>query len=334
MSANLFDFIAAGWLNKAIAVAARLGVADIVEDGPKTCEEIAAATNANRDVLLRLLRLLASHDVFEQCADGRFKNSALSETLRTGHELSIRHFYMLAGEEYYDAWAGLLHSVKTGEPAFPHVFGGSIYDHMDKNPEAARVYDLAMRDLARPVGFLLARRHDFTKAETIVDIGGGRGEMLSQILAVHKHASGICIDRADVCARAERDVDPTLAGRLRFAPGDFFEAVPAGGDIYILKNVLHNWNDESALRILRSVSKAIAADRAARLLVIEPLVEPDSTSRRGLMNALFQIVICEEGTRERTAADLGALLNRAGFEVVSTQILPTGHSVVECAQSA
>ena len=338
MTTTLFDLIAGSWLSKSIAVAARLGIADVLGTGPMAADEIAATVGANPDALLRLLRLLASQQVFALDAEGRFLNSPLSEQLRTEHALSLRYFFILSGEEYYDAWGRMMHTMTTGQSAFPAVFGGSIYEHMATHPETARVYDLAMRDLARPVGYLLARQHDFSDAETIVDIGGGAGEVLMQVLAVHVSARGICFDRSDVCARAMDDGrnDPNVCARLEFRPGDFFVEVPAGGNVYLLKNVLHNWNDDACVTILTNIAQVLRATRPApsgrppRLLVIEPVVEKDSRSPQHLMNALFQMVICQDGTRERTLALFAALLERAGLRMIDSQALPTGHSVIVC----
>ncbi|WP_443689982.1 methyltransferase [Polyangium jinanense] len=251
----------------------------------------------------------------------------------------MRHFCMLAGEHYYDACGALLHTVKTGEPAFRHVFGGSIYDVMMKDPEAALVYDKAMADLTRPVAALVAARHDFSGVSTIIDVGGGSGTMLAGLLSAHKHLRGTCIDREDVCARAAAALrasgDEDLADRLSFHGQSFFESLPEGGDVYILKNVLHNWGHDSSLRILRQIAEAMrrkvaSGGRAPRLLVIEALVEGTDTSLRKLVDALFQVALCEEGTRERTEAEMRGLLGEAGLGVVAIQQLPTELAVIEC----
>jgi hypothetical protein len=326
---DLLQLATAGWLSKSLAVAARLGIADLLENGPLTNDEIAAATKTHADSLLRLLRMLAGFGVFRRQEDGRFANSALSETLRTSHPMSMRYFCILSGEEYDRAWDGLLHAVRTGESGFAHIFRGSIYDYMDRNPAAAEVYDRAMEDLSRAAGALLAREVDFSAVRRIVDVGGGSGIMVRQVMKAHPHVAGVVLDRDEVCRRAEgASVGAEFGGRLTFQPGDFFADVPRGADLYLLKNVLHNWNEESCLRILGAVQAAMKGSKA-RLLVIEPLVEPDDTSPRLLVNALFQIVMCEQGTRERTKGEMRAMLAAAGFAVVSTKALPTGHTVVE-----
>lgn len=324
---ELIQMAGAAWLSKSIAVAARLGVADILESGPKSCEEIAAAADCHDESLQRMMRVLATFGVFAATEDGRFGNSPVSEQLRTAHPMSMRYFCMLSGEEYYDAWGGLLHTMKTGESAFPKVFGGSVYDLMDRNPETARVYDHAMQDLARPVGMLLARDYDFRNLRKVVDVGGGSGIVTRQVLKFHPHLEGVVLDREDVCTRAAASVNGEFKGRLTFQSGDFFAEVPADGDLYILKNVLHNWNEEHCARILGSIRRAMQPE--AKLLVIEPLVEPEDVSPRKLMNALFQIVICQDGTRDRTQAEMRTMLAGSGFDVTNIKVLPTGHAVVE-----
>lgn len=325
---ELFQLVGAAWLSKSIAVAARLGIADILENGPLTCEEIAAATESHPESLLRLLRVLGAFGIFAATEDGKFTNSPMSDQLRTNHPMSLRHFCMLSGEEYYDAWGGLLHTIKTGESAFPKVFGGNVYELMDRNPETARVYDNAMQDLARPVGMLLARDFDFRSAKKVVDVGGGSGILTRTVLKFYPHVEGVVVDREDVVARASENANGAFDGRLSYETGDFFDSVHEGGDVYFLKNVLHNWNEESCAKILGTVRKAMTAEKA-RLFVIEPLVENEDTSPRKLMNALFQIVICQDGTRDRTQAEMRTMLAANGFDVVDVKYLPTGHAVVE-----
>lgn len=324
---ELFQLVGAAWLSKSIAVAARLGIADILEKGPLTCDEIAEATGAHSESLLRLLRVLGAFGIFAATEDGKFVNSPMSEQLRTNHPMSLRYFCMLSGEEYYDAWGALLHTIQTGESAFPKVFGSNVYELMDRNPETARVYDHAMQDLARPVGMLLARDFDFKSIKKVVDVGGGSGILTRTVLKFYPHVEGVVVDREDVVTRAKESVNGEFNGRLAFKTGDFFDNVEEGGDVYFLKNVLHNWNEESCAKILGTVRKAM--HEKARLLVIEPLVENEDTSPRKLMNALFQIVICQDGTRDRTQAEMREMLSANGFHVVDVKYLPTGHAVVE-----
>jgi C-methyltransferase len=330
---------AMAWFSKAVAVSARLGVADLVGDGSMSHADIAAKLDCDPAAVRRLMQVLALVGVYTLDPDGRYRLTAMAQPLRSDHPESKRHFCMLAGETYYDVFGGLLHTVRTGEPASPLVLGGSIYEHLDANPEAGRVYDRAMAELAAPISAALVEQHDFTRVRSVVDVGGGNGAMLKGILARQAGLTGVCADRADVCVRAERELresaDAQLTGRLSFQPIDFFQAVPPGADRYLLKNVLHNWSPDSGERILATIADALrhtAAQRGPdepepRLLVIEPLIDTEQDGWR----ALFQMVVCAPGTRGLSTGDLLGMLQRTGLVVRSTQRLGTEHTLVECA---
>lgn len=325
------------WISKSIAVAARLGVADHLNGRTLPYPELAKFCEADPDGLLALMEALVSVGIFTRRADGTFANSEQSELLKTDHPRSKRYICMLLGEMYYDAWGDLLHTVLTGGPSSHRVFGSSIYEYMDKHPEAAEVYDRGMETLARPVAEELARSYDFSQARVIVDVGGGNGQLLKSVLAAYPEAKGICADRPDVCERAEAGLaaGAPVAGRLSFRPVDFFERVPDGGDVYILKNVLHNWSAESGLRILAAIRDAMRRTRdadaigheAPALLVVEPL-RGSEDNVASAMRALFQMTICEEGTRLRTHDELRSQLGAAGLTAGSTTMLAGGYSVM------
>ena len=324
-----------GWLSKAVTVAAELGFADILGDEALTAAKIAGLSGANPDAAQFLMQWLASVGVFQCDSEGNFSNNALSDPLRSNHPQSIRHLCMLMGGMYYDAWGGLTHTVLTGKPAFSHVFGDSVFPYKETHPEQAMTYDRAMEDMARPVGAALLECFDLSAIRVVVDVGGGSGTMLRRLLAPHEQLRGICADRADVCRRAAAEpeslADREIAGRLSFEPIDFFTTVPANGDLYILKNVLYDWNDDSRLRILESIRQAMRQTAALddrpgsaqpRLLVIEPLIDP--------ARSLFQMVICEEGTRGLDESGMRSLLQRAKYDIASVKYLPTQHTVYEC----
>jgi C-methyltransferase len=324
-----------GWISRSLAVAARLGIADHLADGPKSAEDLAKLTEADPEAMRYLLDALGVMGVFQLGEDGLFRNSESSEALRTDHPESMRYYCILGGEMYYDAWGELLHTVRTGEPASKAKFGSSIYAHMDADAEAGDVYDRAMADLARPVARELAKDYDFTGRRKIVDIGGGSGQLLRGVLAAYPDAEGLCTDRADVAERAAAEhaaaaSEDDVEKRLSFAAADFFEEVPAGGDAYVLKNVLHNWSPDSSVKILHTVRAAMTATRETGtdpvLLVVEPLAEHDNVAA---IRSLFQMVICEEGTRPRPEAEMREQLETAGFTVRSVRQLATKHSVVE-----
>jgi hypothetical protein len=339
MDLSVTELAGAAWLSRALGVVARLGVADLIEERPLSLEELAERTGTHQEALGYLMRLLVMTEIFGQDAEGRYLNTAKSGPLRTDHPESMRYFVMLSGEMYYDAWGGLLHTVRTGESASWHVLGGSIYTYMENHPDAADAYDKGMEDLARSAANHLATEYDFGSARTLVDIGGGNGALLRRILTAHQELRGIVVDRADVTERAAKELETTeesgLASRLSFQAGDFFTELPAGGDLYLLKNVLHNWNAENSVRIISTIGQAMAATAAdagegrpaPRLLIVEPLIEHDVDP---VVRALFQMVICEPGTRSRSEADIRAQVTAAGLTVDAVTHIGTGHSLIEC----
>ena len=321
-----------GWLASAVAAAAALGIADLLEQGPRRAGDLAEATGTSAPVLTQVLRALAHVGVFQEDADGRFSNTADSELLRSSHPHSQRHFVQLAAGDYQRVMLALAHALRTGEPATGPALGGTLYEYLERSPAAADIYDRAMDELARPVADAIAAGRDFSRARLIVDVGGGRGALVKAILRRYPDARGICADRGSVAARAsaalERE-EPDLAPRLAFAATDFFREVPAGGDVYLLKNVLHNWNDESAVGILRTIRAAMTRD--ARLLVIEPVGMPP---RYEAADALVKTILGERGTVTRSAADLRRLASASGLREISAYVPDSGFAVIEAGVDA
>jgi hypothetical protein len=319
-----------GWVAAAVSAAAELRIADRLDAGPKSVEALAAEAHVEPRVLLRVLRALAMHDVFEEQADGRFANTEESRVLLTGQPGSMRAFCQLAGGLYQRIFDDLPHALRTGEPATWRALGGPLYAHLDAHADVADVYDRGMEDLAQFVGPLLAKRVPLDDVRTIVDIGGGRGTLVKALLARLPGARGVVLDRASVCDRAAADVaktDPAMAARLEFRAGDFFADVPQGADLYLLKNVLHNWNDEHAGAILATIRRAVSD--SSRLFVLEPPAEGQAGGAFQRLDDLMQVVICDPGTVARTEEELRALLSGAGFAVAGVTPLKTGHVVLD-----
>jgi hypothetical protein len=321
-----------GWIASAVGAAATLDIAEHLGAGPRSARDLAGATHTDERVLKRMMRTLVVAGLFAREEDGRFANTPDSELLRDGHPQSMRRFCMLAAGDYQRVFQELLHSLRTGEPAARQALGGTLYEHLERMPEAAAVYDRAMEDLARPVGAALCEVIDFSEVRTVVDVGGGRGTVLMALLAAHPALRGICVDRPSVCARAQEELTrqaPSIAARLDYRPGDFFTEVPADGDIYLLKNVLHNWADAPSIRILTSIRAAMTARSAARLLVVEPLLDGPMPAIYKVLDDFMQVVICEPGATARTSADLRGLLLASDLDVVKEDTLNTGHSVLQ-----
>ena len=317
------------WASQALYVAAKLGIADLLADGPKPVEALAADAGLNTQALYRLLRALAGVGVFAEDEQGRFHNTPLSKTLETSAPGSLRPFVIMLGEpESWRAWGELLHSVQTGRPAFEHAFGAPLFAYLAAHPEPARIFDEAMASRsAAEIGAVLDV-YDFSSAGRIVDVGGGNGALLTAILETCPHAEGILFELPAVIDRARVTLSghPT-APRLRFEAGDFFDTIPSGGDIYLLKKIIHNWEDDRAEAILRACRRAMALD--SRLLLMELVVPPGNEDSFAKLLDLFMLVW--PGGRERTENEHRKILGAAWLSL--TRIIRTESpvSIIETA---
>ncbi|MFE6051658.1 methyltransferase [Kitasatospora sp. NPDC056446] len=331
---EILKLAVSGWFARALAVAARLEIADILDGGSMTSAELAKRTETDPDVLYRLLQMLTVPGILERDGE-KFRLGEEWASLRADHPFTQRHFAILSAELYDDAFGGLMHTVKTGRSGFEKVFGESLYGYLETHPETAELFDQGMVDLAAPVAHCLVQQHDFAGLSTVVDVGGGSGGLLPGILAANPGLKGVVADRASVCSRGTaalgRVRDQEVLDRISYVPSDFFASVPAGADRYLLKNVLHDWTYDNCVRILRTIATAMAESPAgARLLVLEPLVENDIDGWR----AMFQAVACDEGTLGLDEPAMRRALEEGGFTVESVTQLPTGHKVLEAAPRA
>lgn len=299
-------------LTQAIGVVARLGVADLLVDGPRTAEDLARATRSNPQALYRVLRLLASEDVFAEVIPQRFALTPLSQLLRRDVVGSMRARVIIEATEWSAAWAQLPYSVATGKPAFEQVFGAPPFAYYAEHPEAADLFDATMASMTERVTASLVAACDVSGAQTVVDVGGGRGALLIAILRANPHLHGVLFDRPSAAAGAR----PALcaggvADRTTFAAGDFFDAVPAGADAYLMKFILADWDDADAIRLLKTCRRAMH-DRA-RLLVFEMIIPPGNEPFYGKWTDVNMLVML--GGRERTADEYRRLFNAADLEV-------------------
>ena len=323
----LLDMIVGGWLSQAVYVVAKLGIADLLDSGPKSAAELAGEVGADADSLHRVMRALASISIFTAQDDGRYTMTPLAEGLRSGAPL--RDFAIFCGEEWHwRAWGHLLHSVRTGQPAFERVFGQGLFDYLGENPDAARVMNAAMTGSGKPQNDAVAAAYDFGSS-VVVDIGGGEGALLAAILGRFPKARGILfdlphgvVDAADLMAREG------LTDRCTVVAGDFFEQAPAGGDVYVLKRIIHDWDDARARRILEVCRRAMR-DTACLLLVEH--VMPPGNARSWAKVVDLEMLVVTSGGRERTEEEFRALLASAGLRL--TQIIPTASpiSIIEAA---
>ncbi len=324
---QLLDLLAGKWISQAISVAAEFGVADELAAGPRSPEDLAGACGAHADSLYRLLRALASVGVFAEDDAGRFANTPLSATLRTGAPGSMRSMAMMfGGPPTWDAWGELRESIRTGECACRFVLGAYAFDYMKDDPEFARIFGEAMTAFSAQELVDIHAACDFSGMSTLVDIAGGHGALLLSILGKNPHQRGILFDQPEVIELARNAIanssrNSSAASRCSLVAGDFFAAVPAG-DGYVLKHILHDWNDDLAMEILASIHRA--ARPGAKLFVIEAVVERGNTP--GFAKLLdLEMLVLYNGGRERTLAEMEKLFAGAGFRLV--RAVPT-HSLI------
>lgn len=315
------------WLSRAICVVAQLGVADLLKNGPLDAEKLAATARVHAPSLYRVLRTLASVGIFAEGADGRFSLTPRAGPLRSDAPDSIRDYILLVGEEWYSGPSKhLLHSVQTGRPAFEQVHGAEFFTFLSRNPAAAAVFDAAMTSRSAQENAAIAAVYDFSGLGTIIDVGGGYGSLLAAILSANPGLRGVLFDRPQAVTEARRQLEAAALGRrCEMVAGDFFVSVPAGGDAYILKRVIHDWDDERAGAILRNCHRAMPEH--GRLLVIELVLPPGNDPSLGKLFDLLMLV--DLGGRERTEADYRTLLAGAGFELTAVTPTPSLVSVVE-----
>jgi hypothetical protein len=308
---------------QAVHTAVKLRIPELLASGPRSAATLAAEAGADASSLQRVLRALSALGVFAITPDGDFANSALSEALREDHPNSQRAAALFLPAGFLWRPVGELYeSVRTGEPAFPRIFGKPFFEYLADHPQDAEVFDAAMTQGIAFTSPALLAAYDFSRFQVVVDVGGGEGALLREILLATPGLRGILFDLPQTVARAGEVLNAELATRCRIVGGSFFDSVPDSGDLYLLKGILHDWPDEDAVRILRTTRRAIAP--TGTLLLIENLV--DGADRPvGVMELLMLVI----GGRERTTADFRSILASSGFEMIRT--VPAGwSSLIEC----
>jgi SAM-dependent methyltransferase len=316
-------------ISQAIHVAVTLRLADHLALGAKTAAELAALSDAHTGALHRLLRALASIGVFRESEHGRFELTAAGALLRNDIVGTQAPWAELIGQTHvWQAWGNLLHAVRTGSTAFDHVHGCSVWEYRASHPESNVVFDRAMASGTARYAEAVIGAYDFGRFRRIVDIGGGDGMFLQKILSAHPHVHGTLLDQPHVAARAKsRFAASKYASRFTAVGGDFFVSVPEGRDGYLLKWILHDWDDDACIRIMRSCRRAMKPD--GRLLVVEHVVGPANNSPDIPFLDLMMLVMTEG--HERTKEEFARLFAAASFELVSLDSTSTPLSVMEAA---
>lgn len=315
--------------SRAVTVAAELGIADLLRDGPRPVDELAATTDTDPSALYRLLRALAAIGVFTEGPGRRFGLTAMGEYLRRDHPLSVDPAARMFGADHqWRAWAELGHSVRTGENAAVRALGEDVWEYRRRHPDDGAVFDATMAVFSRAEAGGVLAAHDFGRYPVIADVGGGTGAVLASIVAAHPRARGLLYDQEHVVANAAPVLrEAGVADRVRVVAGDFFETVPRGADAYLLVRILHDWEDRDALRILRTVRAAMTP--AARVIVVDAVVGPPDEDP--LTKFLDLMMLVSAGGRERTEEEWRALLGAADLACVGTTWATPTRYVIEAA---
>lgn len=315
----VLEKIFAAWTAQGIAVAAELKVADALAGGPLGIDELASRVGADADALARLLRALIGEGIFTRRRDGRYALNAQASALRSDAPMSVAGMARFVGlPEHREHWSHLIDAIRTGEAVIPRLRGKSAFEYLAENPSMAAVFNDAMTSSLEATVAPVVAAYDFTSYESIVDVGGGHGRLLSAILAATPSSRGVLFDLPTVVEGA-----PELlrrhgaAERVEIVAGSFFDSVPAGGDMYILKNVIHDWPDAESITVL---SKVRAAAAAGSTLLLAELVLPDH-DRGFIGNWIDMEMLIAQAGRERTSTEYDALLKHSGYQLI--RVVPT-----------
>jgi SAM-dependent methyltransferase len=316
---------------KALQAVAELGIADRLKDSPKTSEDLAKLTSTHASSIFRLLRALASIGIFRQDELGRFENTALSEPLCSDSLMSVRDYVIYAPHDgNMLAWMRLMSVLQTGEPSFADATGVDLWAYFRKHPEIGERFNQAMTSLAAGSNRMVLQGYDFTPFRTIVDVGGGQGLLLAAILKAIPHLRGLLFDLPAVAEGAKVHLQiEGVADRSHFLAGDAFESIPSGYDAYIMKNVLHDWNDDKAAVLLERCRRAIPDH--GKLIIVDAVMVPGNDPHPAKWFDLHMMVAL--GGRERTEDEFRRLLRDAGFTLMMVKSLPAPIGIVEAVPS-
>jgi hypothetical protein len=304
-------------VSQAVSVIARLGVADVLAAGPQPVEQIAQRVGAHRSALYRVLRALGDVGVVAELENRQFALTPLSEVLRSDVPGSLRGWATMVGMPFHRyPWTDLYETVLTGESAFDRVHGTKVFDYLAEHPEDAAIFDAAMTSISTNESVSIAKAYDFSRFNTIVDVGGGRGGLLAAILSANPHLQGVLFDVPTVVAGIDDELAAAeVVGRYQVVSGDFFDSVPDGADAYLLSAIIHDWDDDQAVRILRTC-RAAMTDSACVLLA--EIVLPDGPAPSMGKLADLEMLVMTAGGRQRTEAELRDLLGQAGLRLTRT----------------
>ncbi|MCP3872109.1 MAG: methyltransferase [Desulfobacteraceae bacterium] len=319
-AAQLMKYIVGRWISKPIYVAAELGIADKLSDGPKSIDELAQLTQTHAPTLFRVMRGLASVGIFSETENKRFELTPMAECLKTG---ALRSAALLFNSHWSDkAWEYFLDSVKTGDTAFEKAHGMPVSDWLEKNPHAAEVFNEANATKAANSHRAIVDVYDFSDINKLTDVGGGLGVLMAEVLQANPLMKGIVADIPSVVQKAKKMIqDRGLEERCEAVECDFFDKIPGGSDAYLMSNILHDWSDEQCIKILGNCHKAMEC--GSKLLIVEMVIPPGNEP--SIAKLLDIEMLVTTGGRERTEFEFKALLESSGFKL--NRFIPTAENI-------
>ncbi len=315
----MLQMIHSYWVFLLIYAAAKLGIADLLKNEALNCDKLASLTQTHPRSLSRLMRALASVGIFEENQQGDFALTPLSNCLLSDAPSSVRAGAIMLGEEHYRAWGDILYSMRTGKSAFENLYGMNVFEYYAQNPEPEQIFSEAMTSVSIMEDMAVTKAYDFSKIQKLVDVGGGHGGLIASILKSNPHLQGVLFDQPSVVDGANNVLEKYgVSSRCEILSGNFFESVPSGGDAYILKHVLHDWDDETSISILKNCHQAMKKNDL--LLIIELVIPPGNLPFFGKLQDINMLIMSHGGC-ERTQVEYQKLFECAGFKL--TNIFPT-----------
>ncbi len=323
---QMMDLILAYCRSQGLGAVARIGVPDMLQNGPRTAAEMATEAGCDPDALARFLRALAVEGVFEQHEGGRFALTPLSEGLTTDHPRSVRWLAAsMCDHAHWHPWGKAYEVIQEGKSQTPKVLGASPWEYLSGSPEEAGRFGQAMSNMSQQAVEGITAHYNFSDIEDLVDVGGSQGTLLLEILEQNPAMRGTVFDLPPVIEVTEESMaDHPLRARVELVAGSFFESVPAGADAYMLKHILHDWSDDQCVRILRTIREAMPS--GSRLLVFDALLVPEAPPWAHWLDV--HMLVLQDG-KERTPDEFGALLAETGFEMTKAVPIPAPVAIIE-----
>jgi ubiquinone/menaquinone biosynthesis C-methylase UbiE len=325
---QMMQFITAKWISQPIQVAAQLGIADLLVDGPMSVEDLAGKTGTHAPTLYRLLRALAGRGIFEELEGRTFGLTPMAQCLQTGAMRALALTFLSDWHER--AWGSLRHSVKTGEPAFDHAFGQPAFDWLEERPEESALFNQFQAEKTARFIPAVVEAYDFSGITKLADMGGGTGALMLEILRANPHLAGCVAELPQVARQAREAIQASgLADRCQAVECDFLQGAPEGFDAFIMCHTLHDWEDEACAKILVNFSRALPS--GGKLLIVEHLIPEHSGF--SVAKILDLEVLVMGGGKERTEAEYRALLQEASFQMNQVIETSAGIAIIEAERS-